>query len=181
MPITNNEVLLKYSNSAATAGSQSGAYNHLGGYMSTTQVASNSLNNLFTDITGVENANSQIDYRCIFIHNSNVTLTLLNTIAYISAEVEGATIIALAADTIGAVPITQTSPQATVTYNTLSAPGSLIFTSPVTYSDTAHPAIVLGNIPAGYCVALWVKRSAGNTTAINNDGFQLRVQGDTAA
>ena len=180
MAITSTDILLKYSNSAATTGNTTDAYNHLGGYMSKTNVASNSLNNLFSDITGAQNTASQTDYRCIFVFNNHATLTLYNTIAYISAEVAGATTILLAVDNIAATWNALTnSRQASVTANTTSIPNAtpaLIFSSPT----TADTAIVLGDLLPGYCRALWVQRKAGNTTAKNSDGFVLRVSGDTA-
>jgi len=179
MPITSNDVLLKYSTQAGSAGHTQGgsAATSLGGRISTTQVSSNSVNNLFDDITGVQNAASRVDYRCVFVHNNHATLTLLNAIAYISAEVQGATTIAIAADSIAPSPIGQSSVQAATIANDTTPPNNLTFTSPT----TRGAAISLGNIPAGYCKAFWIRRSAGNTTAVNNDGVTIRVEGDTAA
>lgn len=179
MPITNTDVLLKYSTQAGSAGNTQGssAAVSLGGRISTTLVSSNSVNNVFDDITGAQNAISQVDYRCLFVHNSHATLTMLNTIAYIAAEVAGATTIALAADQIAPSPIGQTAAQASTIPTDVTAPVGMTFTSPT----TPETAVALGNIPAGYCKAIWIKRAAGNTTAVNSDGFSLQISSDTAA
>jgi len=46
---------------------------------------------------------------------------------------------------------------------------------------TPATALSLGTIPAGCCRATWVKRTAANTAALADDGFELGITGDTAA
>jgi hypothetical protein len=180
VPITNSDVLLKYSATNGSAGNTQASSQaaSLGKYISTTPVTNNSINNVFDNITGVQNAANQVDYRCIFVHNNNQGgITLLNAIAYISAEVSGGASSAIGVDPIGVTPIGQSSAQAQIVANNTSMPSGVTFTSPNTYTA----GIALGNIPAGSCVALWIRRTANNTAAINNDGVVIVVQGDTTA
>jgi hypothetical protein len=39
----------------------------------------------------------------------------------------------------------------------------------------------LGDIPAGQCKAIWVRRTAANSAALDVDGAVIRVEGDSAA
>src|SRR4051812_41386942 len=98
--ITSGEILLKYSTTAGAAGNANTgtAGGSLGKYISTTQWAGGSANDLFDDISGAENAASTVDYRCIFVHNSNGANALQNAVVYLSAETAGGASIAVAAD-----------------------------------------------------------------------------------
>lgn len=40
-------------------------------------------------VTGDENAASDVEYRCIFVHNNHATLTLQGVVVWLSAEVAG--------------------------------------------------------------------------------------------
>lgn len=85
MAISDSDILFKLSiktGSAGNSGAQSDVNASLGKYISTTQVTDNSLNNLFDNISGTENAASTVDYRCIFIHNAHATLTMLSPVVY---------------------------------------------------------------------------------------------------
>jgi hypothetical protein len=51
------------------------------------------------------------------------------------------------------------------------------FSSPTTKGT----GLALGDIAAGSCRAIWIKRTAANSAALNNDGVTIRIEGDTAA
>jgi hypothetical protein len=61
--------------------------------------------------------------------------------------------------------------------NESTAPASQTFTAPTTKGT----GLAIGNIPAGSVAAIWVRRTAANTVAVNNDGVTIRCEGDTAA
>jgi len=176
--ITSAEILYKYSVTAAagntTAGTASGS---LGDQISTTVIPDATLNALFDDISGAENAANTVDYRCIFIHNSNSANTLQNAVMWLSAEVAGGASIAIGVDTTAASAIGSASAQALTVANENTAPAGVTFTSPTTFGA----GISLGNIPNGSCRAVWIRRTAANSAALNNDGVTFSVQGDTAA
>jgi hypothetical protein len=177
--IVAGEILYKYSVSAATGNSSAGtAATSLGDQISTTAIADATLNALFDDISGAENAASTVDYRCVFVHNSNASNSLQNAVIWLSAEVANGASIAIATDNIAASAIGSGSAQAAVIGNETTAPsGVSAFSSPTTFGT----GLSLGTIGAGQCKAFWVRRTAANNAALNNDGVTFTVQGDTAA
>lgn len=178
MSIQSTDILYKLSTTSGSAGnslSQGSVNSSLGKYISTTQITDNTLNNLFDDITGAQNAASQVDYRCIFIHNAHATLTLVNAVAYLSSEVSGGASIAIGVDTTGVTAIGSSSAQAVTIASVTTAPTGPSFSSPT----TSGTGISLGDITAGSCVAIWVRRTASNTSPKANDGVTLTVYGDT--
>lgn len=179
MPIVASDILLKFSVKTGAAGNSTAgtAAGSLGKYISTTQLTDATLNNLFDDVTGDENAASEAEYRCIFVHNNHATLTWQNVVAWISAEVIGGANIALAVDGVAASAIGSSSAQADEAADENTAPSGESFSSVYTKGT----GLSLGNIPPGQCRALWIRRTANNTAALNNDGVTLSIAGDTAA
>lgn len=178
--ITSGEVLFKYSVKTGTAGNSTvgTAAGSLGKYISTTAWAGGALNDLFDDISGAENAASTVDYRCIFIHNSNAANTYENVVVYLSAETAGGASIAIATDNIAASAIGATAAQAAEIATETTAPvGTSAFSSPTTVGT----GLALGNIPSGQTRAIWIRRTAANTAALSNDGVTIAVTGDTGS
>jgi hypothetical protein len=91
MAITSSDILIKLSVKTGSAGNTTAGTpaGSLGKYISTTQVSGTALNNIFDDVTGQENFDSDAEYRCIFVHNNHATLTLQNAVVYISSQVSG--------------------------------------------------------------------------------------------
>jgi hypothetical protein len=180
MPIASTDILYKLSTQSGAAGNsttQANPNNSLGKYISTTQITDATLNNLFDDISGDENAASTVDYRCFFVHNAHATITWLAPYVWISAEVAGGASVAIGLDPAGVVAIGSSSAQAAVPANETTAPSGVSFSSPTTKSG----GLALPNIAPGYCAAIWIRRTAANTTAVNSDGCTIRVEGDTTA
>jgi hypothetical protein len=181
MPIASSDLLIKLSIKTGTAGNQNAQADpnaSLGKYISTTQITDNTLNNLFDNISGDENAASTVDYRCIFLHNNHATLTLQGTKVWLSAEVAGGANISIAIDNVAASAIASSSAQADSIATETTAPSAVgTFSSPT----TKGAGLTLGDLTAGQCRAIWVKRTATNSAALNNDGVTIRFEGDTAA
>src|SRR5574343_316967 len=95
--IVAGDILTKYSTTAGAAGNSntSTPSASLGKYISTSTWAGGSVNDLFDNITGAENAASTVDYRCIFVHNNNAANPYENVVAWISAETAGGASIAI--------------------------------------------------------------------------------------
>jgi hypothetical protein len=180
MAITASDILFKLSivtGSAGNSAAQPDPNASLGKYISTTALTT-SANGMFDNISGAENAASTVDYRCIFVHNAHGSLAYQNAVVYISAETAGGASVALATDNIAASAIGSASAQAALIASETSAPsGVSAFSSPT----TAGTGLSLGTINAGFCKAVWVKRTAANSAALDSDGFTLGVSGDTAA
>src|SRR5437868_14952684 len=98
--ITAAEIVFRYSVVTGAAGDSTAgtAGGSLGKYASTTAWAGGSLNDLFDDVSGAENAASTVDYRGIAILNNNGANVLENPVVYISAETAGGASIAVAVD-----------------------------------------------------------------------------------
>lgn len=180
MPIATTDMLLKLSTTAGAAGNANAGTpgNSLGKYISTTVLSGTPLNNLFPDITGAENAASQLDYQCVFVHNAHASLTATNVVAYGTGDVSGGAVPALGVDTTAASALAATGAQALQIANRTTAPAGVSFTE-TDFTDTT--GISLGSIAPGQVKAFWVRRSAANTSAVNNDGFTIAVAFDTAA
>lgn len=182
MAIVANDIKIKLSTKSGSAGnslSQADVNASLGKYISTTELVTATGNNLFDNVSGAENAASTVDYRCIFIHNSHATLSLENAAIYVSSQVSGGAVLAIAIDNVVASAVGGSSAQAFVATNELTDPSASTggFSAPT----TSGAALSLGTIAAGFCRAVWVRRTAANTGAVDADGGTLVVFGDTAA
>lgn len=177
--ITAGEILLKRSVKTGSAGhsvAQADPNASLGKYISTTVWAGGALNDLFDDISGAENAASTIDYRCIFVHNSNGANNLQNTVVWVNPETAGGANVAVAIDNIAASTITSASAQAAEIATETTAPtGVGAFSTPTTQGT----GLSLGTINPGQCRAFWIRRSAAASSALSNDGMTINVAGDT--
>jgi hypothetical protein len=150
----------------------------LGKYASTTAWAGGTLNDLFDDISGAENAASTVDYRALAVLNNNTANVLENAVVYISAETAGGASIALATDNIAASAKASASAQLAEIANETTAPsGVSSFSSPTTVGT----GLSLGNIPVANVKGFWVRRTAANTAALSNDGVTIAVTGDTGS
>lgn len=180
MPISPSDILFKKSVTSGTAGNTTaggGPGTSLGKYISTTPITDATLDNLFPDVTGDENAAGNVDYQAMFIHNNHATLTLQGTVAWLSAEVAGGANSAIGVDPTAASAVGSSSAQAVQIANKDTAPAGVVFSSPTTKAT----AVVLGDLGPGQVRAVWIRRTATNSAAQNNDGVTIRVEGDTAA
>jgi hypothetical protein len=182
MAIAASDIKFKLSiktGSAGNAAAQPDVNESLGKYISTTEITDNTLNNLFDDISGDENAASDVEYRCIFVHNAHATLTWTTVVVWLSAEVSGGASIEIAIDDLPDSAIGASPAQADEIADESTAPGSGVgsFSAPVTKGT----GLALGDIAPGFCRAIWIKRTAANTVALGSDGVTIKCEGDTAA
>lgn len=150
-----------------------------GGYCSDTVLSTTALDNLFTDLTGAENAADQVDYACLFVLNNTASgNSMLNTIAWIptASNVTGATQHAIAVDTNAASAKGSSTAQALSIASATTAPTGLTWASP---SSTNAGGVSLGTIPPGSVRAIWFRRTATNSAPLNSDGFTVEVDFDS--
>lgn len=177
MAIVAGDILLKFSVAAAAGNTTAGtAATSLGDQISTTTITDGALHNLFDAITGDENAASEAEYRCVFVHNNHATLTLFSTKMWLLSETAGGAAIAISADTTGITAKGAATAQAKTIADENTAPATQTFTSPTTKGT----GITLGDIPAGSVIGVWVRRTASNGPALDADGVVLRIEGDTS-
>jgi hypothetical protein len=167
-----------------TAGSQGNALVQadpnlsLGLYVSQTDwLGDGTLNALFDNVSGLENTDSEADYRAIAIYNAHGSLPLTGVVIWLSSEVSGGTNVAIGVDPTAASPVNDTDPQALTIVDENTAPVGVSFSSPTTQGA----GISLGDIPAGQVRCYWIRRTANNTTPVNVDGATFSISGDTAA
>jgi len=177
--IVAGDILTKYSVLTGSAGNSVAgtAAGSLGKYISTTQWTGGALNDLFDDITGDENAASEAEYRCIFVHNANAANVYENVVVWISAEVGGGANVAIGADSTAASALANASAQALQVADENTAPSGPTFTSPTTKAT----GISLGNIGIGQVKAFWIRRTATNSAALSADGVTFSIAGDTGS
>ena len=143
----------------------------LGGEMSSTVIISGSINNLFDDISGDENAASDVEYRGIYVYNGNTANVWENVVMWISAEVSGGAVAAIAVADEPAGNTMETIP------NEGTAPVGPVFSSPTSKAA----GISLGNIPPLSYRGIWIRRTAQNSGALSGDGVTISCEGDTGS
>lgn len=181
MAILASEIKMRLSTQSGTAGNTltSTGSASLGKYISTTDMPS-SLDQFFPTITGAQNAASQVDYLCVFVYNSNATLTLTAPTVYLSGgDPAGGANVAIAVDTTAASAVGSATAQALIATST-TAPGASITGLAYSTPTTAGAGIALGNLAAGQCRAIWIRRSATNSAA-TSETITLAVNGSTPA
>lgn len=156
---------------------QASVNDSIGGFMSSTAVTDNTLNNLFDDISGDENAASTIDYRAFCVWNNHGTLTWQGVKAWLSSEVAGGASCAIALDGTGVVAYNSASTQVERITNETTAPSGESFSAPTVKAS----GLTIGNMATNTIQGIWVRRTAANSAALDNDGVTIRCEGDTAA
>lgn len=177
MPLAAGDFDFRFSVAAAAGGTTaSTGATSLGDQVSTTPWADGGV--LFDAITGAENVAGTVDYRCVFLRNGHATLTMLATTVYIASEVAGGASVAIALDNIAASATGSGSPQAAAIATDTTAPtGVGTFSAPT----TAATGLVIGDLAPGQVKAIWIRRTAANSVAIDADGFTLGAACDSAA
>lgn len=172
------DIKVKYSVAAAAGNTTVGtAAGSLGDQISTTEVVT-TLHGMFPQFSSAENAASTSKYRCVFIHNANTANAAADVTVYLENPVAGGSTVTIATDNAAASLIGSASTQAaTIGAETTAPSGVSAFSAP----STASTGLSLGTIQPGYCRAVWIKNTAGNTTAINADGAELVIHGSTGA
>lgn len=181
MPIVPTDLVWRLSLPGAGPGdnaAQADPNDSIGGFMSTTAVTDATDNNLFDDITGPENAALTVDYRCVFVLNDHATLPLTAAKVFLQAEVAGGADIAIGLDPAGVVARGSASAQAASPADEETAPAGVTFSAPTTFAaGIALPA----DLAADECIAVWIRRTATDSAALNADGVTPRIEGSTAA
>ena len=177
--ITAAEVVWRYTINTGPGKStaQANPNDSLGGFASSTAWAGGTLHDLFDVVSGTENTNLDTEYRCLFVENTNASLAMQNVRIYFT-NVAGGADAAIALDQTGVVSSTLTTAQAERVADENTAPtGETFSTTATSYATGLAPA----NIPAGSGIAVWIRRTATNSAAINSDGATVAIGFDTAA
>jgi hypothetical protein len=176
--VTGSDIKFKLSVKTGSAGNSTSSTPaaSLGKYVSTTEITDASVSNVFDTISGDENAASDVEYRCFFVHNSSAQ-TWFGVKAWLSSETSGGADAAIGLDTTAASAVGASSAQAVEVTDEQTAPSGVSFSAPT----TKGAGLSVGDLTAGQVKAIWVRRTATNSAAIDIDGVVIRVEGDTAA
>ncbi len=134
------------------------------------------LHDLFDPLTGRRNAALTVDYRCIFVANTHATLPWAAAKLHLESVVAGGADIAIGLDPAGNVARGASAAQAATIATVNDAPAGVTFSAPTT--DAA--GLDIGDLAAGSCRAIWIRRTALNDGPKNNDGVTFGFLGDTA-
>lgn len=189
--IVPTDVLFKLSAPNANGGNIQAGYagTSWGGWLSTTLLNTNVLlDNLFTDITGPENAAGQVDYACLFIQNNTAGgNSMSNVIAWLpQAGVAGVgSSLQMGADPAGVTGINSTTPQAAIIGSSIIAPAGVstwvVPTSTTPTSPNYTNGLQLGTLAPTQCAAVWLKRTALNSAAPTLSTFTVQVMFSTGS
>lgn len=178
MAIVGTDILMKFSVVAAagdtTAGTAAGS---LGDQISQTPITDATLHNIFDKVTGDENAASESEYRCVFLHNNHGALTWEGARVWIPSETAGGASCDIGLDPAGVTVKGLASAQAATIANEDTAPAGVVFSHPTTKAG----GLVVADVPAGSVFAVWIRRTTANTSPVDVDGVIVKAEGDTAA
>ena len=161
MAIVSTDINYRLSGGAANSDTAAS----LGGVKSSTAAS-----NYFDDVSSAEASAGDTEYRCVYVHNSHGSLTLIGAKVWIQANTpSGDTDVAIG---LGSSAVNGTE-QTVVDEST--APTGVTFSQPTTFAG----GLSIGDIPFGQHKAVWVRRVVNSGAAAYADSFTLRVQGDT--
>lgn len=162
MPITSSEVQFRLSGGASNTDTNAS----LGGVISSTEWTST----LFDNVSAAESLAGSVEYRCIYVANTNTSLDMIDAKVWIQDNTPSTTTsIAIGAGSSAVGETEQT------VVNESTAPTAVSFTEPV----DAAGAISLGTIPAQSHKAVWLRRTVNANTVAITDTFTLQVRCET--
>lgn len=168
MAVVSGDIKYYLSGGATGAGNSNPAVS-LGGVITTTLVGTN----IFDNVTSGEATAGDVEYRCIFVKNTNATGTLYSAKAWIVTNTPSGDTevkIALAGEGVSA------------TTEIVAGEGSAPSGESFAVCANEGAGLSLGNLVAGAYYGVWIQRTVTlGASAYSNDGFTLRVKGDTSA
>lgn len=171
------QYLLSAPNAVSGYSSPGSVYNSNGAYASTTQIdTAVPVNNLFPDLTGVQNAAQQVDYQCLFVYNSDLSSSMSNVKVWIPLNSVTSSVInwAIAKDPTGVSNYNTIQQQALLIANPYIQPVNItVWTGP---SADFSGGISLGTIGPRQVYPIWVRRTA--TGVAGTSAFNLQVTFD---
>ncbi len=178
MSISVNDLELRYSNPAASAGSQLAQMfgdKSLGGFIATSPFVGISLHELFQPITGAANASLTVEFAALFLLNKHQTLTATAISAWISSAYADGVDLAIGVDPVPASRLDSTVLQARTVASRLAPPPGVLFSSPLSDGD----GVQIGALAPGYCRAIWFRRTATGTVGIPTETWDIDFSFDT--
>lgn len=174
MPILPSEIKYYYTGGSSNTNPNTS----LGGAISSQEISSGNLHNLFDKVTGDESAAGDIEYRCMAVRNTNATLTWEAVKIFISANTP-------ADDHIEIGVETPTTGAVQVVANESTAPMGITFSSPVSRAtglDARGEGDTATCIGPNKWAAIWLKRIVpAGASAFNLNSVVVVASGDSPA
>jgi hypothetical protein len=165
MPIAANEIKFYLSGGAANSDPNLA----LGGAISSVEATTT----LFDNVSSAEASAGHTDYRCIYVKNTNATITGTSAKVWLFANTpsaDTAVTIALAGEGVNGTAETVANENTAPVGETFSAAAS------------EAAALAIGSLAPGAYQAIWIKRVVNaSAAAATGDGFTLRAKLDTSA
>lgn len=151
-----------------------GGIDSLGGAITGTEITDNTTHNIWDVVSSAESSAGDTEYRCIYVKNTNSSLTLQGAKVWIATNTpstDTSVEIGLGSSAVNGTEQTvaneYTAPVGGVTFSTAAGEGN---------------ALTIGDIPATQHKAIWIKRIVNSSAgAYNDDNYVLSYSGDTAA
>ena len=145
----------------------------VGGEISSVELTSNVLHNLFDLVNSTEAVDGDIEYRCFYVKNRHPTITLFSPKVWIATNVaNGESALDIGVGTSAVNGVEQEVADETV------APSGVVFTRPTSRAA----GLTLGNLAPGETKAIWVRRTVNAASiAVNNANASIGFGGDTTA
>jgi hypothetical protein len=128
---------------------------------------------LFDVVSSAEASAGDVEYRCIYVENTNGTDSLLSAAAFVSSNTPSS-------DTAIAIGLGTSAIDATeqTVANESTAPAGVTFSAPATLGA----GLAIGDLTAGQHKAIWIRRTVNAAAAAyNNDSATINVGGETSA
>lgn len=122
----------------------------------------NATQNVFDSVGALDSLNGSIEYRCIYIKNTNATVTVNDAKVWIKSLTTGPDEIDIGLDPAGIGDGTSTGVAATIVDED-TAPVGVTFTRPLTYAT----GLLIGTLAPGQTIALWERRTVPPDTTGN--------------
>jgi len=186
MAISGSEIQFFFSTKSGSSGNSltSNGDNSLGKYISTTQLSSGVLHDLFAAMTGDENASSGVvDYRLIFVANRTASsgYVMQNPVMWLQTELSGYSYTQIALDITQPSSISSATAQADSITTRVVAPTLIGNWNSGTAKTGANSGLYLPNIASGYAQGIWIRRASQNSAAVNSDYSSYVVSADSSA
>lgn len=149
----------------------------LGGVRSSVDMSGTALNNLFDNVSAGEATSGRVEYRCVYITNTNNTDTIGTVVVFMGGLTPSPTsTLDIGLDPAGVGDGAATGVAATVSSET-EAPAGVTFSSPV----TEGAGLAVGTLGPGQGIALWCRRTiTAGAGAATGDGTSLEFRGTPA-
>lgn len=151
----------------------------LGGEISSTELVSSSLHNLFDKVTGDESLAGDTEYRCFGIKNSHATLTWEAVKVFISANTQADDSISIAVEKPISGVVQTIENESTAPLGTVFSSGCIDRSSGL--DCTSENGAEDGEIIAGEWAGIWVCRVVPPDCSPYNNTATIGTNGDTPA